>query len=658
MEKFEVGTATTTDVAISDTFAVSWQNSEQTAQLPVLRNPVTRAREYLLSLQVGEGYWEALFEMDVRQTGEYIFLKHILGTVDAEEEKRMVRFIMRMEKAGGGWSNFYGGPPDLSTTVTAYYALRLCGVAADHPMLQRAKDVIMHQGGIMKANCFTRSYLQLFGQMDAASLPAMPIEIVLLPQWFPLNIYSISSWSRTIVIPLLLIAALRDKHAPAPGPSCEELYPDNCDRRAMPIARSKHFFSWHNFFLAANWIMKFYERHPLSWLRKLAIGKAHLWLTQRMGRPGGLCAIFPPMVNACIALRYMGYDLNHPLVANELRAIAELKVEDKGATWVQPCFSTLWDTAWCLKILPELGVSPSHPAMVRAKEYLLSVQVGEVGDWQTKIPPVPCGGWYFERENGLYPDNDDTAAVLMALQPYRHEPKVKESAERAIQWMFAMQCRDGGWASFDYQNHVYECLNYIPFADHGALLDPPTADVTARVLESLAGWGYNLSHKNVQRAVAWLLKDQKPDGSWFGRWGVNYIYGTWATLCGLQAIGFNMQKPQIRKAVRWLLDHQRPDGGWGESCASYPNPSQKGLGESTASQTAWALMALDAAGESNHPAVRKGVKYLTDSQQADGSWKEEYFTGTGFPGVCYLRYHLYRNHFPALALARILPKIS
>ena len=652
----KVSTMTSSELAISEV-ELSWQ-TQQSDQLPALVDPVARARNFLFSLQAPEGYWKVVFEMDVRQTAEYIFLKHIIGRVDAEEERRMVNYILKTELPGGGWTNFYGGAPDLSTTVTSYYALRVCGFLPDHPTLQRAKEVILNRGGVMQANCFTRGYLQLFGQMDPDSLPAMPVEILLLPKWFPFNLNAISSWSRGIMVPLLMLSELRRHRPMVHGPSCDELFPEGCDKKALPISRTKKWFTWHNFFLFANRILKFYEQHPIPFLRKAAMAKAHSWLASHMGRPGGLAAIFPSMMNACIALYFMGYDLDHPLVANELKALEELKVEEGNHSWVQPCFSVIWDTAWALKILPELGTSPQHPNLVQAKEYLLSKQIGETGDWQEKIAPVPCGGWCFEIENNLYPDTDDTAAVLLGLQHYKEEPKTKIAGERAIRWLFAMQCTDGGWASFDHQKHVYDCFNYIPFADHGALLDPPTADVTARIIEALAGWGYGMSHPNIKRGVDWLLDNQEADGSWYGRWGVNYVYGTWAVLCGLRVAGFDMKKEPVRKAVRWLLDHQRPDGGWGESCASYKNPLLKGMGESTVSQTAWALMGLDAAGESSSPSVRKGVHYLIQNQNPNGSWNEEFFTGTGFPGVCYLRYHMYRYHFPALALTRILPKLS
>ncbi len=631
---------------------------EQALAFVARPNPIANAAHHLLSLQHPEGYWEAPFEMDVRQTAEYIFLKHIFEDVDIEEEQALVRHILQEERPGGGWSTYHGGPPDLATTVTAYYALLLGGFTKDDPVLQRAKDVILSQGGVMKANCFTRGYLMLFGQMDPSSLPAMPVEIMLFPKWFPFNIYSVSSWSRAIMIPLFIIKAVWNDSYITPGPSCDELCPEDCDPHSLPQRMDAPWLTWRNFFLVANHIARMYEQHPVHWLRQQALAKAHQWVAQHMGREGGVSAIFPSMVNACLALYYLGYDKKHPLIQNEYNAIKELKVIQDDQAWIQPCFSTVWDTAWCLKILPELGVPKEHPSLVKAKEFLLEKQIGETGDWQERIPPVPCGGWYFQRENALYPDTDDTAAVLMALHPYRDEAKVQKAAERAIRWLWAMQCKDGGWAAFDYQGKVYECFNEIPFAEHGALLDPPTADVTGRIIESLALWGCNIQNPNIQRAIKWILKDQQADGSWYGRWGVNYIYGTWAVLCGLQAIGFDMSRGPVRKAVRWFLDHQRPDGGWGETCASYKSPSLKAQGDSTASQTAWALMALDAAGESNHPAVKKGIQYLITTQKNDGSWDEEAFTGTGFPGVCYLRYHLYRDHFPALALARLLKPFS
>lgn len=625
---------------------------------PTVVHPLGRAIGHLLSLQnQDQGYWEAPFEMDVRQTAEYIFLKHIFHEVDQEDQQRLLNYMLTKERPGGGWSTYYGGPPDLATTVTAYYAFRLGGFPKEHPALLRAKNIILSQGGLMKANCFTRGYFMLFGQMNPNSLPAMPVEIMLLPKWFPFNITSVSSWSRAIMIPLFVIKALWNEKFITPGPSCEEIFAEEIPQDELPQHITAPWFTWHNFFLVANKIASFYEKHPIGFLRNFALSKAHQWIAQHMGRLGGVSAIFPSMVNACLALLYFGYDRRHPLIANELQVIDGLKITEQNRAWIQPCFSTVWDTAWCLRILAELGMSKDHSALLKAKQFLLQKQVGETGDWQERIPPVPCGGWYFQRENALYPDTDDTAAALLALAPYKEEQEVQNAAQRAIVWLFAMQCKEGGWAAFDYQGRVYDCFNYIPFAEHGALLDPPTADVTGRILESLASWGYGTEDTNIQRAIKWILRDQKPDGSWYGRWGVNYIYGTWAVLAGLAAIGFDMKRDPVRHAVCWILDHQRPDGGWGESCLSYHQPEQKGHGESTASQTAWALMALEAAGEWNHPATHRGVAYLLKNQQPDGSWKEEEFTGTGFPGVCYLRYHLYRDHFPAMALARLEKKI-
>lgn len=628
-----------------------------TLNLQNVAHPISRAGEHLLSLQNQEiGYWEAPFEMDVRQTAEYIFLKHIFHEVDLQDEQRLLNYILSKALPEGGWSNYFGGPPDLATTVTAYYALLLGGFNKEHPTLQRAKEVALSMGGVMKANCFTRGYFMLFGQMDPNSLPAMPVEIMLLPKWFPFNITSVSSWSRAIMIPLFVIKALWNERLITPGPSCNELFAPHIPKNELPQLISTPWFTWRNFFLVANKIASWYEKYPIRMIRSIALSKATQWITAHMGRPGGVSAIFPSMVNACLALLYSGYDRQNLLIANELQAIDELKITDKNISWIQPCFSTVWDTAWCLRILPELGLDKNHPALIKAKQFLLQKQVNESGDWQERIPSAPCGGWYFQRENALYPDTDDTAAVLLAFSPYRDESEIQSSVQRAIKWLFAMQCKDGGWAAFDYQGYVYTCFNHIPFAEHGALLDPPTADVTGRVMESLAHWGYGTEDRNIQRAIKWIIKDQKPDGSWYGRWGVNYIYGTWAVLAGLQAVGFDMKRDPVRHAVQWILEHQRADGGWGESCASYHDIKQKGQGKSTASQTAWALMALDAAGECHHTATHRGIEYLLNTQEPDGSWKEEEFTGTGFPGVCYLRYHLYRDHFPAMALARLLKK--
>ncbi len=633
--------------------------SQNITNLPIVSNPLARAIGHLLSMQnTKEGYWEAPFEMDVRQTGEYIFLRHIFQDVDLDEEKLLINHIVQAERPGGGWSIYHSGPPDLATTVTAYYALLLGGFSKEHPILKRAKDVILSQGGVMKSNCFTRGYLMLFGQMDPESLPAMPVELMLFSSWFPLNIYSVSSWSRAIMIPLFVIKALWNDKLITPGPTCEELHCSDTPPNRLPLKFTHRWLTWHNFFLIANQVAKWYEKHPIKWIRTLALSRAHQWIASHMGRTGGVSAIFPSMVNAALALFYMGYDKQHPLIKNELKAISELKITEQNRAWIQPCFSTIWDTAWCLRILPDLGLDRNHASLLQAKQYLLSKQVGETGDWQQRIDPVPCGGWYFQRENSLYPDTDDTAAVLLAFAHYQDDSQVKIAVTRAIKWLFAMQCKDGGWAAFDYQGHVFECFNHIPFAEHGALLDPPTADVTGRVIESLASWGYTLSDRNIYRAVQWILKDQKEDGSWYGRWGVNYIYGTWAVLSGLAAVGFDMSREPIRRAVRWILDHQNANGGWGETCASYRNENLKGQGESTPSQTAWALLALNAANEHENPAVRRGIEYLLEKQRPDGSWPEESFTGTGFPGVCYLKYNIYRDTFPSMALAHLFKRIQ
>ncbi len=619
----------------------------------VKASAASRGADRLLAIQLDDGSWYREFEMDVRQPAEYIFLKHLLHEVEPEQQAKMVRFILRKERHGGGWPLYHGGPPDLSTTVTAWYALRLAGLPEEHPALQRARDVVLANGGVMEANCFTRFFLMLFGQMDRRSLPVMPPEIVLFPKWFPFNLYSVSSWTRGIMVPLFILWA-KHKDQPSSGdwPSITSLLAPGDSLKRMPQRYERKLFSWKNFFLFLNSVGSVADRILPGFIRRRAINECHKWLAQHCGREGGLGAIFPAMLNSILALRSLGYDKQHRMVEIEQAALDRLLVEDAEEIRIQPCVSVIWDTAFAMHVAIEAGVSAHDPKMLRARAFILSQQVHQIGDWHEHIStPTPCGGWAFENENALYPDVDDTSACIVALSHYKKHEPTQQALARAVHWVLAMQTRCGGWAAFDKSDRVYQCFDQIPFAEHGAMLDPPTVDVTARTIEALATQGFAVGHEAIDRAVIWLLKQQEPDGSWYGRWGVNYIYGTWAALVGLHAVGFDMSHQRVRKAVRWLLDHQNHDGGWGEACESYKKTDLRGHGESTASQTAWAMLGLIAAGEIDNPAVAAGRRFLVERQRPDGEWDELAYTGTGFPGVAYLRYGMYRLSFPTLVLA-------
>ncbi|MBZ0170324.1 MAG: squalene--hopene cyclase [Kofleriaceae bacterium] len=627
----------------------------RSATLSADRSPlgeaIEQARARLLAMQDPAGFWVAELEADSTLTSEYIMLRYLLGKVDETKLRKAAAYLRDTQLPDGGWNIYYGGPSHLSTTVKAYFALKLIGHSKEEPFMRRAREVILDQGGLLRANVFTKFTLAIFGQLDWRGVPAMPAEPFLLPERSFFNMHEISYWSRTVLTPLMIIFAHKPVIPIPAGADLMELRGEFTPKHDYWFPRDPRRLSWQNLFLAADRLLHWYERHPIPRIRQLAIERATTWMLHRMGE-GGLGGIYPAMANSVIALRCLGYEVEHSLVARAFKQIEALEVEDERTLHLQPCLSPVWDTCLAVNALAASGLPADHPALISACEWLLSKQTRTVGDWKVKAPAAEPGGWYFQFENEFYPDIDDSAVVMTALiKTDLPDRATKDAALRqALRWVLPLQSSDGGWAAYDKDNNK-RFLNEHPFADHKALLDPPTADLTGRMLEMLGYLGWNNTAPAVQRALAFLKREQEPAGCWYGRWGVNYIYGTWAVLAGLHAIGEPMDQPYIRRAVDWLISHQNPDGGWGESCYSYEDPRTAGQGPSTASQTAWALLGLLHAGVVQHPAVTRGIDYLLRTQRADGEWEEREFTGTGFPRVFYLRYHLYRLYFPLWALS-------
>jgi squalene-hopene/tetraprenyl-beta-curcumene cyclase len=630
--------------------AVPARDREEKADSPVER-AIRRAADHLLGAQDREGYWWAELEADTTLESDYILYLQVLGQLASDKTPKLARYIRERQLPDGGWNIFYGGPAELNATVKAYVGLRLAGDSADAPHMHAARLKIHELGGLEATNSYVRFYLAAVGAIDWSYVPAIPPELMLLPKWFPVNLYEMSSWTRGIVIPMAIVAALRPAWQLPQGTTFDELF-------KVPGARPRSFlwdkrvFSWKNFFLALDRACKLYERLPWKPTRKAALARARQWMLGRLERSEGLGTIYPAMMNSIYALLALNNEPTDPLTAREIRFLERYEIEERGTIRVQPCISPVWDTAIAMVSLEEAGVDPAHPALVTAARWLLDNQILGPGDWQAKNNKAEPGGWAFEFRNDFYPDVDDTAFVLMALgrvaDPDRS--RLQAAIRRGLRWLVSMQNSDGGWGAFDHENNL-QFLNNIPFADHNAMLDPSTADVTARVVECLGQMGWPASHPVIERARAFLRRDQTPDGSWFGRWGVNYVYGTSGVLRALEAIG-SSQRPDSQKAANWLRSVQNEDGGFGESILSYYHVTLKGKGKSTASQTAWGLIGLLAVVGPNDEAVERAVAWLVNRQNADGSWDEAEFTGTGFPCVFYLKYHFYRNSFPLYALAR------
>ncbi len=634
--------------------------TEQAAVVRVGSNAVQQAlasgREYLLSLQGEDGHWRGELEGDTILESEYILTMYFIGRAGEDRVRKAANYLLEKALPEGGWASYPGGPPEVSASVKAYFVLKLLGHDMNAPTLQKARRVIRELGGLSATNSFTRLYLAIFGQIPWERCPAVPPELILLPKWLPVNLYEMSSWSRGIVVPLAIIWASKP-YCPVPEQAqISELWTDAPHRYS---SRSRF---WCNFFRSIDILLRFLERHRIRPWREWALVACRKWMIEHFEKSNGIGAIFPPIINSIIALRCLGYPLDHPVMQSQIKELEGLEIEERETLRVAPCFSPVWDTALTMVALAESGLEPSHASLGKAAEWLLSKEVRTAGDWKIKNPRGEPGGWYFEYANELYPDVDDTFQVLTALAgmvfPKEAQEREKNQAmERALNWVLTMQNDDGGWASFD-RNCNRQFLTQIPFADHNAMIDPSTSDIVGRGLETLAILGFRRNDAKVRRAIDFLYSEQEPDGTWFGRWGCNYIYGTWLALRGLECIGENMQQPRLQKAAAWLRFIQNADGGWGESLRSYEDPNEKGKGGSTPSQTAWALMGLMSTGDFGSLNLHQGIEYLTRTQREDGSWDDEFWTATGFPKVFYLRYHLYASYFPVQALGRYLHHVG
>jgi squalene-hopene/tetraprenyl-beta-curcumene cyclase len=610
---------------------------------------IAKAREYLLDRIEKDGFWVGELEADSTLESDYILLEFYLGLARPEKIRKAANQILSRQLPDGGWNIYAGGPSNVSATVKAYFGLKLAGYSVEHPAMQKARETVLRLGGVQAANTFTKIYLSMFGQYDWDSCPAIPPELVLLQDLNYFSIYQMSSWSRAILVPLSVISA----HKPmrhVPGLTIEEIFKggryENLGLRHDPRP-----ISWRNIFVLMDKVVKLVEGMRFKPLRQQALKRAEQWMRERSEECDGLGAIYPGMMNLIMALDCLGYRPGDAIMDKAIHDFHALEIEDDNTLRMQPCFSPVWDTAISLYAAVRAGLPADDPRAVQSIDWLVSKQALGRGDWQVNSPKLEPGGWYFEYQNGYYPDIDDTAMVLLALAAGKStDPKRLEKAiKRGLNWMLGMQGADGGFAAFDVDNdHLVFCQ--VPFADHNAMLDPACPDITGRVLEAMAPLGYRKGSPQADRAIEFLRENQDQEGCWFGRWGVNYIYGTCFALRGLRAAGEDWREAYILRAGEWLRSCQNADGGWGESCESYDDPDKKGVGESTASQTAWALMGLFATEDWESESVRQGIEYLLRTQTA-GTWHETACTGTGFPRVFYLRYHMYGHYFPLLALA-------
>ncbi len=625
---------------------------------PDLDTAIRAARLRLQSLQNPDGHWAGELEGDSILETDYALMLQFLGRADIGKLRELCRYALgQWQQADGGLPIYPGGPSDVSASVKAYFACKLAGHTADEPRMARLRERIMDMGGITQCNTFTKLYLAMFGQYDWDRVPTIPPELMLAPGWFYVNIGAMSAWSRAILIPLAIINATRPVHQVPPQMGIEELHlePTHRSRESRsPLQGGYGQAAWRNLFLMADRLLKLYGRRPIRPIRQASMLRAERWILEHQRGSDGIGAILPAMTHSAMALKCLGYPDDHPAIEHELCHLQRFEIHDERGIHVQPCLSPVWDTAISLNALAASDDGAREQGSRRAAvDWLLDHQIRTEGDWSNNVRGVQPGGWAFEYRNPWYPDVDDTAMVVIALNHSRpgagRHDSLDEAIERGVGWMLAMQSRNGGWASFD-KNNTRMLLQYVPYADHNAMLDPPTVDVTARVIEALCSVGVPPSSRPIRRAVRFVLENQEPDGSWFGRWGVNYIYGTWQAIRGLLRAGMSPQDSAIRKGVAWLMRIQNEDGGWGEGCGSYADPSMKGIGPSTASQTAWALLALISGGEARSDACRRGINYLLANQSSHGGWDETWFTGTGFPRVFYLRYHLYSLYFPLWAL--------
>ncbi|HLA27343.1 MAG TPA: squalene--hopene cyclase [Syntrophales bacterium] len=614
-----------------------------------IEKAVLKARDALLALQAPDGYWCFELEADCTIPAEYILMMHYMGEIDNDLETKIANYLRDHQENHGGWSLFPGGKLEISCSVKAYYALKLAGDSPDASHMRKAREAILAFGGAARCNVFTRIALALFGQIPWRSVPFTPVEIMLLPRWFFFHLRKISYWSRTVVVPLAILCSMKPRAKDPGRVHVRELF-------LTPPEREKNYFpvrsGLNRLFLALDKAGRFLEPLIPRMVRKRAVKKAENWFIERLNGTDGLGAIFPAMVNAHEALARLGYASDHPYRMATGEALKKLLVIGEDSAYCQPCVSPVWDTALTCLALQEEASDNLNENIHRALKWLNDRQLqDEPGDWRENRPGLKGGGWAFQFNNPHYPDLDDTAAVAWAMHQSQHAD-FQECVQKASDWISGMQSKNGGFASFDSDN-TYYYLNEIPFADHGALLDPPTSDVSARCATLLALIGRR--DRELEACLNFLRKEQRPDGSWFGRWGTNYIYGTWSVLAALEKVNDPGNQFHVMHAVTWLKKKQRSDGGWGEGCDTYADPRKAGEGPaSTSFQTAWAMLGLMAAGQVESEAVRRGAQFLIRSQGADGLWKDEYFTAPGFPNVFYLKYHGYSKYFPLWALARYL----
>ncbi len=623
-----------------------------------LETSIASATHALLDHQQADGHWVFELEADGTIPSEYVLLRHYLGEpVDAALEAKIAKYLRRTQGAHGGWALVHDGAFDMSASVKAYFALKMIGESVDAPCMVRAREAILSRGGAIHSNVFTRFLLATFGVMSWKSVPVLPIEIMLLPMWSPFHINKISYWARTTMVPLMVIAALKPLAKNPKGVGVDELFLQDPRSIGMTAKAPHQSWAWFALFSALDSVLRVIEPMFPKTLRQRAIDAALAFIEERLNGEDGMGAIYPPMANIVMMYDALGKDADFPPRAITRRGLDKLLVIGEEEAYCQPCMSPVWDTALTCHAMNEAGGEAAMSSVKKGLDWLLPKQVLDVkGDWAVKRPELRPGGWAFQYNNDYYPDLDDTAVVVMSMDRIRRETgtsKYDAAIARGREWIEGMQSDDGGWAAFDVNNLEYY-LNNIPFSDHGALLDPPTEDVTGRCISMLAQLGATAENSKIVAAgVAYLRRTQHPEGSWYGRWGMNFIYGTWSVLCALNAAGVSHQDPMIRKAVDWLVSVQNVDGGWGEDAVSY-RLDYRGLerAPTTASQTAWALLALMAAGEVANPVVARGVECLTATQGEKGTWDEQRYTATGFPRVFYLRYHGYAKFFPLWALAR------
>ena len=645
-----------------------------------------RSQDYFRRTQYPDGYWWGELESNPTMEAEYLMLCHFTGRHDPERWRKVCNYILSKQRSDGSWGQYYEAPGDVSTSVECYFALKLAGHSPDSEPLRKAREFILAKGGMPKVRVFTKIWLALFGQWDWKGTPNMPPEMIFLPSWAPFNIYQFASWARATVVPMLIILT-RQPYCQVPeSANIDELYPGGREGTEYSLPKPTGGFGWSKALYWADKLVGLYQRLPVHPMRGQAERKIMRWVLEHQEADGSWAGIQPPWVYSLIALHVLGYGPDHEAVKKGFQGFEGFAIEDEDTCTVQACLSPVWDTCIAQLALLESGVAADDPMVQASTRWLLDKQIFAGGDWQVRAKNLRPGGWSFEFDNLTYPDIDDASIVVMALDlvrlPDAEESRRAEAIELGVEWMTGLQSKNGGWPAFDKVNNK-KYLTKIPFSDFGETLDPPSADVTAHLLEMYGRLGSTRENRIVNRGFNYVVSEQEEDGSWFGRWGVNYVYGCGAVLPALEAIGEDMSQPYIRRAVDWIIAHQNEDGGWGEGCGSYVDPALRGVGPSTASQTAWALLGLVACGEQESEAARRGVEYLAETQQEDGTWDEPYFTGTGFPGYgvgerlkelpnpgessyqgldmpagFMINYHLYRNYWPLLALGRYCRAVS